>query len=69
METFESMSRGRPRKRWMECVEEDSRTMGIRGWKIVAESRREWCRIVEEAKSHRVVAVSYTHLDVYKRQN
>ena len=37
----------------MECVEEDPRTMLIKGWKIVVENRREWCRTVEEAKSDR----------------
>ena len=38
----------------MECgAEEDLQTMGIRGWKTVAENRREMFMIVEEAKSHR----------------
>ena len=39
--------KGRPRKRWIDDVEDDSRSMNMRRW------RR---------------SVSYTHLDVYKRQ-
>ena len=50
METIDSRSRGGPRKRWIQDVEEDLRNMRLRRW-------RRLCN-----------AVSYTHLDVYKRQ-
>lgn len=44
--------RGRPRKRWVQDVEEDLRKMGIRRWKIEAQNRDGWRRIAREAKAH-----------------
>jgi len=42
--------RGRPRKRWIEDVEEDIQTMGIRGWRKLSKERTEWKKITEKAK-------------------
>ena len=44
--------RGRPRKRWIEDVEEDIQTMGIRGWRKLSKERAEWKKIAEKAKTH-----------------
>jgi hypothetical protein len=44
--------RGRPRKRWIEEVEEDIQRMGIRGWRKLCKERTEWKRITEKAKAH-----------------
>ena len=44
--------RGRPRKRWIEDVEEDIQTMGIRGWRKLSKERMEWKKITEKAKTH-----------------
>jgi hypothetical protein len=44
--------RGRPRKRWVEDVEEDIQTMGIRGWRKLSKERTEWKKITENAKTH-----------------
>jgi hypothetical protein len=44
--------RGRPRKRWIEDVEEDIQTMGIRGWRKLSKERTEWEKITEKAKTH-----------------
>jgi hypothetical protein len=41
--------RGRPSKRWIEDVDEDIQTMGIRGW---SKERMEWKKITEKAKTH-----------------
>jgi len=44
--------RGRPRKRWIEEVEEDIQTMEIRGWRKRSKERTEWKKITEKAKTH-----------------
>ena len=44
--------RGRPRKRWIEDVEENIQTMGIRGWRNLSKERTEWKKISEKAKTH-----------------
>ena len=44
--------RGRPRKRWLEDVEEDIQTMGIRRWRKLSKERTEWKKITEKAKTH-----------------
>ena len=44
--------RGRPKKRWIDCVEGDLRELGIRNWKVVAEDRQRWRNaVVESAKT------------------
>ena len=42
--------RGRPRKRWVDDLENDLRSLGIRNWKAKAGNRNEWKAIVREAK-------------------
>ena len=44
--------RGRPRKRWIENVEEDIQRMGIRRQRKLCNERMEWKRITEKAKIH-----------------
>jgi len=45
-------NRGRPRKRWIEDIEEDAQIMGIRGWRKLGKERAEWKKITEKAKTH-----------------
>ncbi|CAH2084448.1 unnamed protein product [Euphydryas editha] len=46
--------RGRPRKRWKNCIEEDLRKIGkFTNWRRVARDRDKWRKIVEEAKTHK----------------
>jgi hypothetical protein len=45
-------NRGRPRKRWIECIEKDIQIMGIRGWRKLCKERAEWKKITEKAKTH-----------------
>jgi hypothetical protein len=44
--------RGRPRKRWVEDIEEDIQALEIRGWRKLSNERKEWRRITEKAKTH-----------------
>jgi hypothetical protein len=44
--------RGRPRKRWIEDIEEDIQIMGIRWWRKLCKKRPEWKRINEKANTH-----------------
>ena len=45
--------RERPRKRWIEDIEEDNQTMGIRWWRKLSKKKTEWKKIAEKAKTHR----------------
>jgi hypothetical protein len=45
-------STGRPRKRWIENIEDDIQIMGIKGWRKLCKEREEWKRITEKAKTH-----------------
>jgi hypothetical protein len=42
----------RQQSSWIDKVEEDLKTMGIRNWHAVAKDRQEWRKIVLEAKVH-----------------
>jgi hypothetical protein len=43
--------RGRPRKRWIEDIEEDIQLKGIRGWRKLNKEMTEWRKITEKAKT------------------
>jgi hypothetical protein len=40
---------GRSRIRWLDCVEDDLKILGVRRWRITAEDREEWAIILKEA--------------------
>jgi hypothetical protein len=44
--------RGRPRKRWIEDIEEGIQLIGIRGWRKLSKERTDWRKITEKAKTH-----------------
>ena len=44
--------RGRPRKRRIAAIEEDTQIMEIRRWRKRCKERAEWKRITENAKTH-----------------
>jgi len=50
--TTGTRTRGRPRKRWIEGIEEDLQIMGVRRWRKQCEERVEWMKITEKAKTH-----------------
>jgi hypothetical protein len=43
---------GRPRKRWLDEVEQNLKQMGVRGWRRRAQNRDEWRSILKEVKVH-----------------
>jgi len=45
-------NRGRPRKRWIEDIEEDIQIMGIIGRRKLCKERVEWKKITAKAKTH-----------------
>ena len=51
-DTIGARKRVRPRRRWLQDVEQDMRRMRIRGWKGKVQDRDEWRKIVKEAKTH-----------------
>lgn len=42
---------GRQKLRWLDGVEEDLRTLGVRRWRQKAQLRQEWTKILREAKA------------------
>ena len=40
--------RGRPRKRWIDDLESDLRSLGIRNWKAKAINRNDWKAVLRE---------------------
>jgi hypothetical protein len=56
METVAVRRIGRPRLRWEEDVRADLRKMKIENWCKMATDRKAWKRVVELAKSRRVIA-------------
>ena len=43
--------RGRPRKRWLDTVEEDLKKIGVQEWRTIVHNREEWRKIVMAAKT------------------
>jgi hypothetical protein len=46
---------GRPRKRWLDDIEEDLRVMKVKRWRKKAIEREVWVKIVWEAKALHVL--------------
>ena len=44
--------RGKPKLIWIDCVELDLRKIGCKNWKMVAQDRRRWRHLLEEARDH-----------------
>jgi hypothetical protein len=42
---------GRPRLRWLDDVEADTKALGVKMWRIKAQARKEWSTILREAKA------------------
>jgi hypothetical protein len=41
---------GKPRKMWLDDVENDLKKMGVRGWRKIAKDRDAWKLILKEAR-------------------
>jgi hypothetical protein len=44
-------SRGQPRLRWINDVEDDLRRLGVKRWRMKALNREEWASIIKEANA------------------
>ena len=53
-------NRVRPRKRWIEDIEEDIKIKGISGWRKLFKERAEWKKITEKAKTQGALFVYIT---------
>ena len=42
---------GRPKLRWMDCVMNYIKKLGVENWWIVARDRERWKRLLREAKA------------------
>jgi hypothetical protein len=40
---------GRPKLRWLDCIENDLKSMGVKRWRKKAEDRSVWTIILKEA--------------------
>jgi hypothetical protein len=40
---------GKPGLRWLDCVEDDLKTLGVRRWRKKAEDREKWAITLNEA--------------------
>jgi hypothetical protein len=50
--TIGTRTRGRSRKRWIACIEENLQIMGVRRWRKQCEEKAEWNKITEKANTH-----------------
>jgi len=51
MEANGQENQRKTKEKWVEDVEEDIQTMGIRGWRKLSKERTEWKKITEKAKT------------------
>lgn len=49
---FGSRPRGRPKKRWKDCLEEDFGVLKVRNWRSISKKRAEWQSLLKKAKAH-----------------
>jgi hypothetical protein len=43
---------GRPKLRWEDGVDQDTRTLGVKNWKKVVHNREEWAKLLKKARAH-----------------
>lgn len=46
-------TRGRPRLRWVDCVDEDLKIIKVVNWRTVSGKRSEWRKVLKKALAHK----------------
>ena len=56
---FGERPRGRPKKKWADCLNSDFSIIKIKNWRSMAKKRTAWLDLLKKAKAHNGCRASY----------